>query len=83
MTSSQAKKSTDQSNIKPFLLVQYPSQGRPSFRLLNIKYPHLNNSGSRSNNHKYPVHISKVIEGSLFLMSTNDTLRRHVDKRGC
>jgi len=65
MIKHQAKKSTDQSNIKPFLLVRYPSQGRPSFRLLNIKHPRFNNSGSRSSKNKYPVHISKVITDAL------------------
>ena len=65
MPNSQTKKSTDQLNINPFLLVEPQGNGRPRFRLLNIKNPCFNNSGSRSNNHKYPVHISKVITGAM------------------
>ncbi|GAI68194.1 unnamed protein product [marine sediment metagenome] len=73
MRLSQAKKSTDQSNNKPFLLVERQGNGRPAFRLLSIKNPRFNNPGTRLNNHKSPVHISKVIwESILFILNLDN-----------
>jgi len=79
MTSSQAEKSTDQSNLKPFLLVQYPSQGTPVFKFLNIKHPRFGNPAARSNGTREPVHISKVIyEVMAFVLGDESPV-----KRGC
>ncbi|MBA7608105.1 hypothetical protein ES703_15280 [subsurface metagenome] len=79
MTRSQDQKPGIKSDDKPYLLVQYPSQGRPVFKFLNIKNPRFTNPGSRSNGSENPVHISKVIEEAMSFILTYDTLRRQLD----
>jgi len=79
VTYSQAKKSPNYSDSKPYLLVKYPSQGRSVFKLLNIKRPRFANPAARSNGTREPVHISEVIvEVMAFVLGDESPV-----KRGC
>jgi len=77
LTQSQTKKTTDQSDNKPYLLVQYPSQGRHELSFLNIKNPRFDNPRACSNKHKDLVHISAVIEESMLFILNHASYNLH------
>jgi len=79
LSTPNALKSNHSQNEKPYLLVQDPGQGRPVFKLLNIKHPRFNNPGARANGSRDPVHISKVI-AEVMAFVLGDESRA---KRGC
>ncbi|MBA7616449.1 hypothetical protein ES703_23745 [subsurface metagenome] len=79
MPTSHALKSNHSQNEKPYLLVQYPDQGTPVFKFLNIVHPRFDNPGARVNGSRNPVHISKVIsEVMAFVLGDESRV-----KRGC
>jgi len=80
LPTSNALKSNHSQNEKPYLLVQCPSQGRPVFKLLNIKNPRFTNPGAHANGYRNPVHISKVIDEAILFTLNHGILSQRSER---